>query len=56
MSDLEAPMSASRTATLERSREDVLDAAQPLPLDDDVVIEDLSDEEDRLFLAAILDV
>jgi hypothetical protein len=56
MSDPEAHMPASRTATLERSREEVLDAARPLPPDDDVVIEDLSDEEDRLFLAAILDV
>jgi len=49
-------MAASRTATMERSRQDVLDAARPLPPGDDVVIEDLSDEEDRLFLAAILDV
>jgi hypothetical protein len=56
MSDPEPHMPASRAATLERSRADVLDAARPLPPDDDVVIEDLSDEEDRLFLAAILDV
>ncbi len=56
MSDPEAHIPASRVATLERSREDVLDAARPLPPDDDVIIEDLSDEEDRLFLAAILDV
>jgi len=47
-------MPASRVATLERSKEDVLDTARPLPPDEDVVIEDLSDEEDRLFLAAIL--
>lgn len=53
-SDPEAHVPASRAATLERSREDLLDAARPLPPDDDVVIEDLSDEEDRLFLAAIL--
>ncbi len=53
-SDSEAHVPASRAATLERSREDLLDAARPLPPDDDVVIEDLSDEEDRLFLAAIL--
>jgi hypothetical protein len=56
MSDPEAHVPASRGATLERSREDVLDAARPLPLGEDVVIEELSDEEDRLFLAAILDV
>lgn len=54
MSDPEAHVPASRGTTLERSKEDVLDAARPLPPDDDVVIEDLSDEEDRLFLAAIL--
>jgi hypothetical protein len=56
MSDPQAHVPPSRTATLERSREDVLGAARPLPPDEDVVIEDLSDEEDRLFLAAILDV
>ena len=54
MSDPEVHVSASRGATLERSSEDVLNAARPLPPDEDVVIEDLSDEEDRLFLAAIL--
>lgn len=41
--------------TLERSREEVLSAARPLPLDGEMVIEELSDDEDRLFLAAILD-
>ena len=56
MSDPEAQVPVGRGATLERSREDVLDAARPLPLGEDVVIEELSDEEDRLFLAAILDV
>jgi hypothetical protein len=56
MSDSQAHVPASCGATLERSREDVLDAARPLPSDEDVVIEDLSDDEDRLFLAAILDV
>ena len=42
-------------STLERSREDVLSAAQPLPLDGEMVIEELSDDEGRLFLAAISD-
>jgi hypothetical protein len=56
MSDPEVHAPASHGATLERSREDVLDAARPLPPDEDVVIEELSDEEDRLFLAAILDL
>jgi hypothetical protein len=40
--------------TLERGRDDVLDAARPLPPDEDAVIDDLSEDEDRLFLAAIL--
>ncbi len=55
MSDPGAHAPASRGTSLERSREDVLGAARPLPPDEDVVIEELSDEEDRLFLAAILD-
>jgi hypothetical protein len=33
----------------------VIEAARPLPPDEDVVIEELSDDEDRLFLAVILD-
>jgi hypothetical protein len=41
--------------TLERQRSEVLDAARPLPPDEDVLIGGLTDEEDRLFLAAILD-
>jgi hypothetical protein len=40
---------------LERDRDDVLDAAKPLPSGEDALIDDLSDDEDRLFLAAILD-
>jgi hypothetical protein len=55
MSGPEAHVPASGVATLERSREDVLGAARPLPPDEDVVIRDLSEEEDRLFLGAILD-
>jgi hypothetical protein len=39
---------------LEQTREDVLDAARPLPPDEDVIIRELSDEEDRLFVGAIL--
>jgi len=56
MSEPEAHVPPSRGATLERSRQEVLEAARPLPADEDVVIEDLSDEEDRLFLAAIFEV
>ena len=55
MSDPEVHVPASGAATLERSREDVLGAARPLPPDEDVVIRELSEEEDRLFLVAILD-
>jgi hypothetical protein len=55
MSELEAHKPASYGRTLERSREEVLSAAQPLPLDGEMVIEDLGDDEDRLFLAVILD-
>jgi hypothetical protein len=55
MSGPEAYVPASHGSTLERSREDVLEAARPLPPDDDVVIEELSDDEDRRFLAVILD-
>jgi hypothetical protein len=32
----------------------VLAAARPLPPDDEVVIEDLSEDEERIFLDAIL--
>jgi hypothetical protein len=55
MSGPEAFVPASAGTTLERSREDVLEAARPLPPDEDVVIEELSDDEDRRFLAVILD-
>lgn len=40
--------------SLERSKEEVLAAAKPLPPDDEAVIEDLTEEEDRIFLDAIL--
>ena len=55
MSGPEAYVPAGDGSTLERSREDVLEAARPLPPDEDVVIEELSDDEDRRFLAVILD-
>jgi hypothetical protein len=38
-----------------RTRADVLDAARPLPLHDEMIIEELSDAEDQIFLAAIFD-
>ena len=49
MSGPEAYVPASDGTTLERSRADVLEAARPLPPDQDVVIEELSDDEDRRF-------
>ena len=55
MSSPEAYVPASDGTTLERSREAVLEAARPLPPDEDVVIEELSDDEDRRFLAVVLD-
>jgi hypothetical protein len=33
----------------------VLAAARPLPPDEDVLIDDLTEDEDRLFLAAVLE-
>jgi hypothetical protein len=55
MAGPEAYVLASGGTTLERSREEVLEETRPLPPDEDVVIEELSDDEDRLFLAVILD-
>jgi 8-oxo-dGTP pyrophosphatase MutT (NUDIX family) len=46
MSGPEAHVPASDGATLERSREDVLGAARPLPPDEDVAIRELSEEEE----------
>jgi hypothetical protein len=40
--------------SLERSRDEVLKAARPLPADDEVLIEDLTEDEDHIFLDAIL--
>jgi len=55
MSEPEAPEPTSRGASLERSREEVLAAARPLPPHEDMMIEDLTDEEERIFVEAILD-
>lgn len=44
-----------RGATLERTRAEILDGARPLPPEDQSLIEQLSDDEARLFLDAILD-
>jgi hypothetical protein len=55
MSEPGAPEPAPRAASLERSREEVLAAARPLPPHEDMMIEDLTDEEERVFAEAILD-
>ena len=55
MSETNAHGTGSGGTTLERDREEVLNAARPLPPDEQVLIGDLTEEEDRLFLKAILD-
>ena len=45
----------SRGPSRERSRKDVLAAARPLPPDEDVLMDDLTEDEDRLFIAAVRD-
>ena len=54
MSEAGAQGTGSGGTTLERGREEVLDAARPLPPDEEVLIGDLTQEEDRLFLEAIM--
>ena len=54
MSESEAHKPDSGRPAQERRKSDVLDAARPLPPDEDVLINDLTEEEDRLFLAAVL--
>ena len=41
--------------TLEKPVEDVIADARPLPGGDEMIIEDLTDEEERLFYEAIRD-
>ena len=55
MSEPETRRQNSRGPSQERSRDDVLAAARPLPPDDDALIDDLTEDEDRLFVAAVLD-
>jgi hypothetical protein len=54
MSEADAHGTGSGGTTLERGREAVLNAARPLPPDEEVLIGDLTDEEDRLFIEAIM--
>lgn len=53
MSEPQKQAGHSRGATLERTREEILAAAKPLPPAEDMLIEDLTEDEDRLFLDAI---
>jgi hypothetical protein len=55
MSKPEVRKPASKGASLERSKNEVLAAARPLPLHEEMLIEDLTDEEERIFVEAILD-
>lgn len=53
MSEPETHEPAFKGASLERSREEVLAAARPLPPDEEALIEGLTDEEERIFVEAI---
>lgn len=54
MSEQQARKPASGGVTLERSKNELLAAARPLPPVEEMLIEDLTDEEERLFVDAIL--
>jgi hypothetical protein len=55
MSEPESHKQIPQGMTQERDKDDVLAAARPLPPDEDALIGDLTKDEDRLFLAAVLD-
>ncbi len=55
MTEPEARGSDSAGPSRERTRDDVLAAARPLPPDEDALMSDLTEDEDRLFIAAVLD-
>jgi hypothetical protein len=55
MSEPEAHKPVSQRATRERDKAEVLAAARPLPPDEDALIGDLTEDEDRVFLAAVLE-
>jgi hypothetical protein len=55
MPTLEIPEPVRDTGSSERSRAEVLAAARALRPYEDAVIDDLTDEEARTFLAAILE-
>ena len=55
MSEPEADKQIPPGMTQEQGRDTVLAAARPLPPDEDALISDLTEDEDCLFLAAVLD-
>ena len=55
MSEPEAHGAQRAGTPLERSKDEVLAAARLLPPDEDVLFGDLTEDEDRLYLTAVLD-
>lgn len=55
MSESHTGRPAPSGPTLERSPDEVLNQAEPLPWDDDMIIDGLTEDEEALFLAAIRD-
>lgn len=55
MTEPEARRSDSPGPSRERTRDDILAAARPLPPNEDALMGDLAEDEDRLFIAAVLD-
>ena len=55
MAEREARKPGFQGVTQERDKDEVLAAARPLPPDEEVLIDDLTEDEDRLFIAAVLD-
>lgn len=55
MSEPEAHKQIPPGITQERGKDAVLAAARPLPPDEDALISGLTEDENRLFLAAVLD-
>ena len=53
MSEADAHGTDSSGTALERSREEVLSAARPLPADEEALMVDLSEAEDRWFITVI---
>lgn len=56
MSEPSSAGSARPGVNLERAREEILTAAQPLPPYEDMVIGELSEDEDKRFMEIILDL